>query len=95
MFRLLQNEENAAALAFEEKDGKHVGARVATDLPYVRNGDWVRYAIEVRGDEATFSIGDGFRKSLRHPSYAEAKTNLSLSFHYGTMEVRGLRVEGL
>ena len=95
VFRLLQNEENAVALAFEEKDGKHVGKRLATDLPHVRNGEWVRYSIELRGDEATFEIGDGFRKAVRHASYGKAKTNLSLSFHYGTMEVRGLRVEGL
>jgi hypothetical protein len=55
----------------------------------------MRYRISLHGENATFSIGDSFRKSVRHPSFASPKANLSLSFHFGTMEVRGLRVLSL
>ena len=95
VFRLLQNEANAAAIAYEDKGGKHAPLRLDTALPYVRSGEWIRYEIELRGDEAAFSIGDTFRKTVRHPSFAGEKTNLSLSFHYGSMAIRGLRVEPL
>jgi hypothetical protein len=93
VFRLLQNEANAAALAFEDKDGKHASVRLDTALPHVRNGEWVRYEIELRGEQAAFSIGDTFRKTVKHATLAKEKSNLSLSFHYGTIQIRGLRVE--
>lgn len=95
VFRFLQNEDNAALLAFEDKGGKHVGKRLDDSLPKLRNGEWVPYTIEIKGDAATFSIGDSFKKTVRDASYAQPKSNLSLSFHFGTMEVRNLHVEPL
>jgi hypothetical protein len=95
VFRLLQNVDTAAAMAYEEKDGKHTPVRLDTNVPMVRNGEWVPYSIELRGDTAAVSVGDSYRKSVQHASLSSAKTNLSLSFHFGTMEVRNLRVEPL
>jgi hypothetical protein len=95
VFRLLQNPDNAAVLAFEEKDGKHAALRLDTALPKVSNGEWIAYTIEVRGDTARIAIGEALEKTVRHASYAAPKSNLSLSFHYGTMQVRGLSVEPL
>jgi hypothetical protein len=69
--------------------------RLGQDLPKVRNGEWIRYIVEIRGDEATFTIGDSGRQTVKHPSFASPKTNLSLSFHFGTMDVRGLTVRSL
>ena len=95
VFRLLQNEANAAAMAYQDKDGKHAPLRLDTALPRVGNGQWIRYEVELRGEAAAFSIGDEFRKTVKHASFAKQKANLSLSFHYGAMEIRRLRVEPL
>ncbi|MEZ5394610.1 MAG: hypothetical protein R2724_17485 [Bryobacterales bacterium] len=95
VFRLLQNPDNSALLAFEDKDGKHSPLRLDTSAPHVDNGEWIPYSIEIQGETAKVSIGDAYRKSVRHPSLAAPKTNLSLSFHYGELEVRNLHVEPL
>ena len=95
VFRLLQNPDNAALMAYEDKDGKHAPLRLDEDPPWVSNGEWTPYVVEIRGDTVRASVGDSYRKTMRHPSFASPKTNLSLSFHFGTMEVRSLRVEPL
>ena len=95
IFRLLQNEEAAAALAFEKKDGKNAPVRLDTTLPKVSNGVWVPYTIEIKGDSARISVGDGFEKTIKHASFAAPKSNLSLSFHFGSMQIRNLHVEPL
>ena len=95
VFRLLQNPDGAAVLAFEDKDGKHASVRLDETPPKVRNGEWIPYTVEIRGDSARYAIGDAPAKTVKHPTLASAKSNLSLSFHYGTMRVRGLSVEPL
>ncbi|MBI1352952.1 MAG: hypothetical protein GC160_01310 [Acidobacteria bacterium] len=93
VFRLLQQADGGVALAFADVDGKHVSKRMDESVPAVVNGEWVRYQIENRGEQVSIHVGDAFRKTVRDASYGKEKTNLSLSFHFGTMQVRNLSVE--
>lgn len=91
VFRVLIGEKGASARVFVPgKD--HDAKTLAQDGPKLAQGEWTDVTIEVRGTKATMKIGKDYTKTVEDPNIAQAKTNISLGFSFGTLEVKGFEV---
>jgi hypothetical protein len=63
--------------------------------PALKTGTWVPVEVRLQGAKATVHIGSDFVQTFEHPSFARAKTNLSLGFSFGTLAVRDWVAEGM
>ncbi|WP_404309528.1 hypothetical protein [Neorhodopirellula lusitana] len=61
------------------------------NLPAVNN-QWVKLKLDVDGDIAKLRIGD-FESEIKHPALAREKTNVTITFAFGKMSVRNVRIQ--
>lgn len=92
VFRLLIGEKGATTRAFPAGSKEHEPKSLAQDGPKLVQGEWTDVSIEIRGSKATVKIGKDYTKTVEDTAIAHAKTNISIGFSFGTLEVRGFVV---
>lgn len=92
VFRLLIGEKGATIRAFAAGTKENVAKTLAQDGPKLTQGEWTEVTIEIRGPKATVKIGKIYTKTIEDPAIAHAKSNISIGFSFGTLEVKGFEV---
>lgn len=93
VFRTITNETTTAIRAFPADSTEHAAKPLAQDGPKLGQGEWTEVTIEVRGPKATVKIGKTYTKTVEDPAIAQAKTNISIGFSFGTLEVKDFSVK--
>lgn len=93
VFRFVTSAVGTGMRAFptDAKDHKSIALAQEKALA-LKAGEWVPVLITLRGAKATVKIGD-FEKTYEHASLAQAKSNLSVGFGFGTLRVKDVVVE--
>ena len=52
---------------------------------------WTKVKLEIKGDAGTLAIGD-WETALKHPALAREKSSITLSFAFGELAVRNVKV---
>lgn len=93
VFRYVTSARGTSVRAFPPNDAAHKSIAVGQPGPALKAGEWVPVEVRLQGAKATVRIGTDFVQTFEHPSFARAKTNLSLGFSFGTLAVRDWAVE--
>jgi hypothetical protein len=88
VFRFVISARGTSVRAFPPDEADHKSITVGKPGPALKAGDWVPVEVRLQGSKATVRLGSDFVQTFEHPSFARAKTNLSLGFSFGTLAVR-------
>ena len=93
IFRVVFGAKGASIRAFPpEGKEEHTSIAAGTEPELaLKAGEWNQISVELRGSKATLKVGD-FSKTYDHASYARSKTNLSVGFSFGTVNVKDVLV---
>lgn len=89
VFRFVMNEMGTDVRAW---DANHQGKRLVTDGPRLAKETWIPVTVELVGPKASVQIGDKFQARVEDASYSVEKTVVGVSFHHGTLKLRGFEV---
>ena len=92
VFRILIGEKGATTRAFPAGSKEHNPKALAQDGPKIAQGEWTEVTVEIRGAKATVKIGKDYSKTVEDPAIARPKTNISIGFSFGSLEVKGFEV---
>jgi len=92
IFRFVSSGRGTSSIAFPPDSKDHKAARLGSEGPALKPGEWVPVVVTLKGPQATVKIGD-FEKTYEHASLARPKTNLSIGFSFGTVSVKDAAVE--
>lgn len=92
VFRVITNDSTTAIRAFPADSTEHTAKPLAQDGPKLVQGEWTEVTIEIRGPKATVRIGKNYTKTVEDHAIAQAKTNISVGFSFGTLEVKDFAV---
>lgn len=90
IFRFVSSATGTSVRAFPPK-GDVKSIQIAKG-PALTQGTWVPVTVELRGSKAIVQIGSAEPMTVEHPSFAVAKSNLSIGFSFGTLSVRDVLV---
>jgi len=93
VFRFVTSARGTSVRAFPPAAADSKSIAVGQPGPVLKAGEWVPVEVRLQGAKATVRMGTDFVQTFEHPSFARAKTNLSLGFSFGTLAVRDWRVE--
>jgi hypothetical protein len=91
VFRFVANSAGTSVRAFP-KDAAKKSIELAKATPLVQDV-WVPVTVDLRGPVATIQLGANPPHTVQHASLASAKTNLSIGFAFGTLEVKDVLVQ--
>lgn len=92
VFRFVTAAPGTSMRAFPTDSKEHKSIALAQDQSLaLKPGEWVPVAVTLRGPKVTVKIGD-FEKTYEHASLAQAKSNLSIGFAFGTLSVKDVAV---
>ena len=80
-----------ATKSSKENKGDTIVPNGMPDLPAVNN-QWVKLKLVIHGGTAKLNIGD-FETELKHPALSREKTNVTITFAYGKMSVRNVKIQ--
>lgn len=95
VFRFVTSARGTSVRAFPTDEATHKSVAVGQPGPALKAGVWVPVEVRLQGTRVTLRIGPDFVQTFEHPSFARAKTNLSLGFSFGTLAVRDWGAEGM
>ena len=58
----------------------------------LQQGVWIPVQVTLKGPKAVVKVGDGDPKVFEHQSFARPKTNISVGFSFGSLEIKDLTV---
>lgn len=73
-------------------EGKAEMIVLSEDVPKLKNGEWHRIEVTVRGAQATVTIG-GQMIEVEHPRIAQTKKIAKLGFSFGKLSIRSFQLE--
>ncbi len=88
VFRFVMNATGTGIRAFPPEAKDHKSIALATEKLPLKSGEWIPVEVRLRGAKATVKIGTGPAKTYEHASLARPKTNLSVGFSFGTLNVK-------
>ena len=92
VLRVITTERGTDVRAFPPGEGvKSISLQRVADLPLV-DDEWTSVEVSLRGDRALVKINDKQVADVSHATFRTAKTNLSVGFSFGTVDVRELSV---
>ena len=92
IFRFVTSAAGTGMRAFPADSKDHKSIALAQEKALMlKAGEWVPVTITLRGTKARVKIGD-FEKTYEHASLARAKSNLSVGFGFGTLNVKDVVV---
>lgn len=95
VFRTVTSERGTNLRAFPPGgDAKSIALQNLDNAP-LKQGEWTRMKIELRGPQATVSISGHAPVTVEHASLDRGKTNTSLGFSFGTLSVRDFALRAL
>lgn len=92
VFRILIGDKGTTTRAFPARSKEHDPKTLAQDGPKIAQGEWTDVTVEIRGPKATVKIGKDYSKTVEDPAIAQPKTNISIGFSFGSLEVKGFEV---
>jgi len=93
VFRFITSDKGTSIRAFPANSAEHASKPLAQDGPKLAQGEWAEVTVEIRGPKAAVKIGKDYAKTVEDPAIAQAKTNLSIGFSFGTLEVKDFAVK--
>lgn len=96
LFRFVTTAEGTGVRVWEGPGGH--GAKATSMLkpdeigPPLAEGEWTPVVVEFAGEQATVSIGSGFKKTITSAALAKPKTTIGLGFSFGTLAVREVKL---
>jgi hypothetical protein len=92
VFRVSWGPRGTAVRAFPP-ESKEKSISVGQDEKPLAQGVWIPVRVTLAGPRATVTVGDAAPQVYEHESFARPKTNISVGFSFGSLNVRELRVE--
>lgn len=91
IFRVSWSPRGTGVRAFPP-DSKDKSISVGQDEKPLQQGVWIPVRVTLTGPKATVTIGDAAPQVFQHESFARAKTNISVGFSFGSLDVKDLVV---
>lgn len=92
VFRFIMTDQFLSVRAFPP-DAKEKSISLGREELPLKQGEWTAVEVTMKGATATVRVGD-FQKEYQHPSLARPKTNLSIGFSFGKLNVKEFKVQG-
>lgn len=73
-------------------DATEKSISVGQEKKPLKQGVWVPVQVTLKGPKATVKVGDGEPQVFEHASFARPKTNISVGFSFGSLEIKDLAV---
>lgn len=73
-------------------DAKDKSISVGQDEKPLQQGVWIPVQVTLKGSQATVRVGDGPPQVFEHESFARPKTNISVGFSFGGLDLKDLAV---
>jgi hypothetical protein len=90
VFRFVANAKGTSLRAFK---ADHSSVMLASDGPALKPGEWTDVEVSLKGTEAIVKIGSSYTKAITHPDLAQAKTNFSIGYSFGTLSVQSVSLQ--
>lgn len=58
----------------------------------LQQGVWIPVKVTLKGPKAIVKVGDGDPQVFEHPSFTRPKTNISIGFSFGSLQIKDLVV---
>lgn len=91
VFRFVSSATGTTILAFPPNP-EHKSQALERGGPKLREGEWTKVSVELRGPKAVVSIGDDYQAEVEHASLARPKVVVGLGFSFGALSLRNFRI---
>ena len=91
VFRFVTSERGTSIRAFPPGDEKSIETHRAAEW-VLKDNAWTSVAVTVEGKRVTVTFGEFPPVTVEHESYAKARSNLSVGFAFGSMEIKDVSV---
>lgn len=91
VFRFVSSAAGTTIIAFPPNP-EHKSQALERGGPKLREGEWTKVSVELRGAKAVVRIGDEYKAEVEHASLARPKTVVGLGFSFGSLSLRNFRI---